>query len=73
MHGQQYIKKWKNKLEPFWPQIKIQRMRFVCWITKTTDTNSEYVTFIAFPCRQWFWERATILGYTYVAFFAVEC
>ena len=43
---------WKNMLEPFWPQIKIQRTRFVCWITKTTDTNSEYVTRIVFPHRQ---------------------
>jgi hypothetical protein len=42
---------WKNMLEPFCPQMKIQRMRFVCCITKTTDTNSEYVTLIAFPWR----------------------
>jgi hypothetical protein len=26
----------------------IQRMRFACWITKATDTHSEYVIFIAF-------------------------
>jgi beta-galactosidase GanA len=63
---------WKNMLEPVCPQIKIQRMRFVCRITKTTDTNSEYVTLIAFPRRQWFCERATMLRYTYVACLAVE-
>jgi hypothetical protein len=27
----------------------IQRMRFACWITKATDTHSEYVILIAFP------------------------
>ena len=28
---------------------KIRRMRFACWITKATDTNSKYVILIAFP------------------------
>jgi len=28
---------------------KMLRMRFACWITKATDTRSEYVIFIAFP------------------------
>ena len=27
----------------------IQRMRFACWISKATDTHSEYVMFISFP------------------------
>jgi hypothetical protein len=27
----------------------IQRMRFTCWITKATDTHSEYVILTAFP------------------------
>jgi hypothetical protein len=26
----------------------IRRMRFACWITKTTDIHSEYVILIAF-------------------------
>jgi hypothetical protein len=38
----------------------IRRMRFVCWITKTTGSHSEYVILIAFP-RQWLRERLTIL------------
>jgi len=29
-------------------QMTILRMRFTCWIAKDTDTNSEYVTLIAF-------------------------
>jgi hypothetical protein len=27
----------------------IRRMRFECWITKATDTHSEYVILKAFP------------------------
>jgi hypothetical protein len=38
-----------------------RRMRFVCWITKATDTHSEYVIFIAFPRQQWLRERSSIL------------
>jgi hypothetical protein len=44
------------------------RMRFACWITKATDTHSEYVILIAFPPQQWLRERASMLRYTYVAF-----
>jgi hypothetical protein len=32
----------------------IRRMRIACWITKATDTHSEYVIFIALP-RQKKW------------------
>jgi len=42
----------------------IQRIRFPCWITKDTDTNSEYVILVVFPWRQWFRERVPILRYT---------
>jgi hypothetical protein len=38
----------------------IQRMRFVCWIIKATDTHSAYVMLIAFP-RQQQGERASML------------
>jgi hypothetical protein len=40
----------------------IRRMRFACWITKATDTHSEYVILIAFQRQQWLRER-----YTYIA------
>jgi hypothetical protein len=30
----------------------IRRMRFARWITKVTDTNLKYLTFIAFPLQQ---------------------
>ena len=41
----------------------IQRIRFLCWITKDTDTHSEYVILVC-PWRQWFRERVAILHYT---------
>jgi hypothetical protein len=39
----------------------LRRMHTACWITKTTDTHSEYVIVIAFPRQQWLRERALIL------------
>jgi hypothetical protein len=38
----------------------IRRMRIACWITKATDTHSEYVILIAFPRQQWLHERASV-------------
>ena len=50
---------WKNMVEPDRPHDNIiQRMRFACWITKATDTHSEYVILTAFPRQQWLYERA---------------
>jgi len=40
---------WKNIVERGRPQITIRRMHFACWITKATNTHSEYVILIAFP------------------------
>jgi hypothetical protein len=45
----------------------IRHMLFACWITKATDTHSEYVICIAFPQQQWLLERASILHYMYIA------
>jgi hypothetical protein len=42
-------------------------MRTALWITKATDTPSEYVILIAFPLQQWLRERASLLRYTYIA------
>jgi hypothetical protein len=39
----------------------IRRVRFACWITKATETHSEYVMFIVFPRRQWLRERPSML------------
>jgi len=41
---------WEN-VDPDRPQLTIWRMRIRCWITKATDTHSEYVTLIPFHCN----------------------
>jgi hypothetical protein len=38
-------------------------MRFMCWITKATNTHSEYVILIYFPQQQWLCECTTMLHY----------
>jgi len=42
------------------PHMSKWRMRIACWITKATNTHSEYVILIAFPLQQWLLERASI-------------
>ena len=42
-------------------------MPFVCWITKTTNTHSEYVILLTFPRQQSLIERASMLRCTYFA------
>jgi hypothetical protein len=41
------IMPWKNTVQPDRPQMTIQCMRFVCWITKVTGAHSEYVILFA--------------------------
>jgi hypothetical protein len=38
----------KNIAKPYRPQMTIWRVRIACWITKATDTHSEYGIFNAF-------------------------
>ena len=57
---------WKNIVEPGRPQMTIWHMRVVCWISKATNTHSEYVILIAFPLQQWLHERASVFCYTYI-------
>jgi len=37
-----------------------------CWITKATDTHSEYVNTFAFLLQQYMHERATMFRYKYL-------
>jgi len=53
---------WKNIVKPDRPLMTLWRMRVACWITKATDTHSEYVTLIALPLQQWLQERASMLN-----------
>jgi hypothetical protein len=39
----------------------IWRKRFACWITKATDTHSEYVTLIDFLRQKWLSECTSML------------
>jgi hypothetical protein len=43
---------WKNVVESGRPQTTVWRMRIVCWIPKTTNTHSEYVTLTASPLQK---------------------
>jgi hypothetical protein len=57
---------WKNIVQPDRPQMTLWRMLIACWKTKATDTHSEYVVH-AFPRRDWFHERTSMLRYMYIA------
>jgi hypothetical protein len=57
----------KNILEADRPQLTIWCMHIACWITKATNTYSEYIILILFQRQQWLRERAIILRCTYIA------
>jgi hypothetical protein len=46
----------------------IRRMCFACWVTKGTNTHSEYVILITFPWQQRFRDRDSVSRYTYISF-----
>jgi hypothetical protein len=58
---------WWNNVEKYCTVAQandndtIWRMRFACWIKKTTNTNSEYVTLIAFSREKWLRWGASVL------------
>ena len=58
---------WENIVERGMTQMTIWRTRIPCWITKATNTHSQYVILIAFPSQQWLDERNSMLRY-YVLF-----
>ena len=62
---------WKNMLESDKSQMTIWRKRTACWITKATNTLSEYVILFAFPLQQRLREPASVLRYTSIACLAV--
>jgi len=55
---------WKYATDPGRTQIKIWLIRIACWISKATNTPSEYVIHVlnAFPLQQWLHERASMLS-----------
>jgi len=54
----------KNTVEPDRPKMTIWRMRISCWITKATNTHSEYLILIILPCQKWLQENALMIHYT---------
>jgi len=44
-----------------------QTDRQTSWVTKATNTNSEYGTLVAFPRQKWLRENTSILRYTHMA------
>lgn len=59
--------KWKNPVEPYRPQMTIERMPTACWIFMATDIHSEYAVLIAFPQHQWLRDSASMLRHTYIS------
>ena len=57
---------WKNFVEPDRPQITIWRMRIVCWITKATNTHSEYAILNWFSTSKWLHNRTSLLHCKYI-------
>ena len=55
------------RILPDRPQMMIRPLRLACWISKATNTHSEYEILIAFPLQQWLQERTSVLRYTYIA------
>ena len=56
-------------LDPDRPQVTIWRMLIAGWMTKATNTHSEYVILISFPLPQRLHERASLFRYTYISSF----
>ena len=51
----------------------IRRMRSACWITKVTETHSEYVIVLAFPRQQWYANAPQCYVCTHIACHVVIC
>jgi hypothetical protein len=56
---------WRNTVEPGMSQMKIWRMRILCWIPQASKTHSDNVILIAFPLQQRLHEGASLLRCTY--------
>ena len=56
---------WKNIVERGRPQMTTWCMHIVCWLTKATDTHSDYVILIAFPGKNDYTNVPQCYGYAY--------
>jgi hypothetical protein len=62
-----YEKTWKNIIEQARLRMTIWRLKIACWVTKATNTHSQYVILIAFPLQQMLHERTSLLHNTFFA------
>jgi hypothetical protein len=46
--------------------MTIWHMHNACWITKATNTHSDYVVLIAFPLQQWLHICSSVFHYMYI-------
>jgi hypothetical protein len=46
----------------------IQHMPFVCWVSKVTDTHSEYVILLLFRCNKGYTNMPQYYVYAYIAY-----
>ena len=60
---------WLNTVESDRPQMTIWPMRIAIWIPKITNTHLEFVIPITFLLQHWLHQGASVLRYTYIAFF----
>ena len=60
---------WRNIVERR-PQRTMWRKRIACWISKATNTLSEYVILTAFLQQPWLQERIVSLRNAYIAYLA---
>jgi hypothetical protein len=51
----------------------IRCMHTACWITRATDTHSDYLILIACTWRQGLCNHTSVLHYTYIACFIIKC
>jgi hypothetical protein len=58
---------WKNIAEEGRQQVTIWHVCIACWLSKATNTHSQYVLLIVFPLQQWLTQRASMLRYTCAA------
>ena len=49
----------------------MRRMSVVCWISKVTNTNSEYLKLIEFQQKQQLCKRTSMICYTYIVYLVV--
>ena len=56
---------WRNMAQPGRPQMATRRMRIAGWVTKATETYSEYVILLTLSLQQWLHELPSL--------YAVRC